>query len=216
MNTKLTSLCAAALLGCPWTFAKTSAPANDDRIAMLKTLKIDAATIMQVERDPSGTRTVVKLVLNPAKGSNINVEVWLPDADKWNARFLGLGNGGAAGKINPGGLASASAAGYAAATTDMGTAPNPDSGIGNITPYVPTDETGIQELNLQMDQPFSISYIQDVRSAMKTIQNGQADIEKLRGLIDKDRQWFKSKIGLDIQETSRNISFCQYAESWAR
>lgn len=27
--------------------------------------------------------------------SNIQVEVWLPDAEKWNARFLCLGNGGA-------------------------------------------------------------------------------------------------------------------------
>ena len=103
----------------------------DEKLAALRALKIEHATSKTVERDASGTRTIVKLVLNPAKGSNINVEVWLPDADKWNARFLGLGNGGAAGKINPGGLASASAAGYAAATTDMGTAPNPDSGIGN-------------------------------------------------------------------------------------
>jgi len=41
------------------------------------------------------------MVLNPAKGSTINVEIWLPDVDKWNARFLGIGNGGSAGNINP-------------------------------------------------------------------------------------------------------------------
>jgi len=57
--------------------------------------------------------------------------IWLPDADKWNARFLGLGNGGAAGRINPGSLGGPIAGGYAVATTDMGTAPNPDSGVGN-------------------------------------------------------------------------------------
>lgn len=33
----------------------------------------------------------------------------------------------------------------------------------------------------------------------------------LVSLIDQDRQWFKSKVGLESQETSRDISFCQYA-----
>ncbi|MEQ1748961.1 MAG: tannase/feruloyl esterase family alpha/beta hydrolase, partial [Prosthecobacter sp.] len=130
MNRKLTSLGIAVLLSCFSAHAETL-PVNAEKLAALRTLKIDDATITTVERDPSATKTIVKLVLNPAKGSNIHVEVWLPDAEKWNARFLGLGNGGAAGKINPGGLASMSAAGYAVAMTDMGTAPNSDSGIGN-------------------------------------------------------------------------------------
>lgn len=130
MKKKLLYLCLAALF-CSFPAFGETPPRADEKLALLRTLKIDTAKITSVERDASGKRTVVKLVLTPVKGSNILVEVWLPDADKWNARFLGLGNGGAAGKINPGGLASASAQGYAAATTDMGTAPNPDSGIGN-------------------------------------------------------------------------------------
>jgi feruloyl esterase len=129
MKSKRTFLSLVVLLGCLPAFGDTSR--NDGKLAALRALKIEAGTITTVDRDPSATRTIVKLVLNPAKGSNIHVEVWLPDAEKWNARFLGLGNGGAAGKINPAGLRSQSEAGYAVATTDMGTAPNSDSGIGN-------------------------------------------------------------------------------------
>lgn len=113
------------------------------KLAKLKALEIENGMISLVEYHDSPTsesgrsfnklppRTIVKMVLNPAKGSNIKVEVWLPDAEKWNGRFLGLGNGGAAGSINPGLLAWPIYGGYAVATTDMGTAPNANSGIGN-------------------------------------------------------------------------------------
>ncbi|HSI09741.1 MAG: tannase/feruloyl esterase family alpha/beta hydrolase [Rariglobus sp.] len=147
---KLLPLCAVLLLGCASTYAQstpvtTAAPATDDRLAAIKALKIDNGTITFVQHDESPTltfpdgktqnnvppRTIVKLVLNPAKGSNINVELWLPNADKWNNRMLGLGNGGSAGRIGPGSLIWPMASGYAAVTTDMGTAPNADSGVGN-------------------------------------------------------------------------------------
>jgi len=29
--------------------------------------------------------------------------------------------------------------------------------------------------------------------------------------VDQDRQWFKSRFGLDVPETPRNVSFCGYA-----
>ncbi len=140
MNKLLFSLCMAASL--VWT----SIRAEDDRLAALKALKIDAGTINSVTRDdspaltaPDGKvlrnnvppRTVIKALLNPAPGSNIHIEIWLPDAGKWNGRFVGLGNGGAAGSINPGSLAGWMAGGFAVATTDMGTAPTSNSGIGN-------------------------------------------------------------------------------------
>ncbi|MEJ6774299.1 MAG: GGDEF domain-containing protein, partial [Porticoccaceae bacterium] len=33
----------------------------------------------------------------------------------------------------------------------------------------------------------------------------------LVSLVDENRQWFKSCIGLDVSETSRDISFCGHA-----
>src|SRR5262252_3181522 len=41
----------------------------------------------------------VVAVLKPSSDSNINVEVWLPVADKWNGKFQAEGNGGWAGSI---------------------------------------------------------------------------------------------------------------------
>lgn len=110
------------------------AEGNTDRLAALKELKIDNGTVLVVPQAAAKNLpplTVVKLLLNPAKSSNINVEICLPEAAKWNGRFIGLGNGGAAGHINSGSLVGYAAKGFAVATTDMGTAPNSDSGIGN-------------------------------------------------------------------------------------
>ena len=33
----------------------------------------------------------------------------------------------------------------------------------------------------------------------------------LISLLDADRQWFKSRVGLKSDQTARNISFCQHA-----
>lgn len=100
-----------------------------DHVAALRGLTIESGTIQSVESVDQ--RTMVKILLNPAKGSNIKVELCLPPPQKWNGRLIGLGNGGAAGHINPAGLMAYCAQGFAAVTTDMGTAPNPNFGVGN-------------------------------------------------------------------------------------
>lgn len=114
-------------------------------MAALRQLAIPGATVTSVERNAETTltgadsvvysdvapRTIVKMHLSPVAGSNIDVEIWLPDVDAWNGRLMGQGNAGAAGNINSMMLARHVAGGYATAITDMGTAPDAASGIGN-------------------------------------------------------------------------------------
>ncbi|MFC5453582.1 tannase/feruloyl esterase family alpha/beta hydrolase [Prosthecobacter fluviatilis] len=127
-------LCTLGFLRAFAVITATAAPA--EKLAALEKLPIKAGKITLVEESSASTGTrvpphvVVKANLTPASDSSIHVEIWLPEAAQWNRRFIGLGNGGAAGRINSGSLAGPMARGFAVATTDMGTAPNSDSGIG--------------------------------------------------------------------------------------
>lgn len=66
----------------------------------------------------------------PHPSSRVLIEIWLPEADKWNGRFLGTGNGGSAGKIGSGSLAGGLRRGFATANTDLGTYPAGLPGVG--------------------------------------------------------------------------------------
>ncbi len=61
----------------------------------------------------------VAATLTPSSDSEIKIEVWLPVAD-WNGKFEAVGNGGWAGTVSYGWLASALQEGYATASTDTG------------------------------------------------------------------------------------------------
>jgi feruloyl esterase len=143
---------AAILLGATSFMARSQETQNNSAtqgtgaLAALQNLKIVAGTITSVEHDTAPVpgkpghppidlppRTLLELVLNPAKGSNINVQICLPDPVKWKGRLLGLGNGGAAGHIAETFFYGALGGGYAVVTTDMGTAEGPRGGVGNVS-----------------------------------------------------------------------------------
>lgn len=65
----------------------------------------------------------VRITASPAKGSNINIEIWIPQ-EGWNGRFLGTGNGGGGGKIYYPPLRAGLKRGFITANTDLGTSPN--------------------------------------------------------------------------------------------
>jgi feruloyl esterase len=57
--------------------------------------------------------------LRPTSDSDIRVELWMP-AERWNQKFMGTGNGGAAGAVFYWNMAEPLARGYAVANTDTG------------------------------------------------------------------------------------------------
>lgn len=61
----------------------------------------------------------VAATLTPSAESAIGMELWLP-ADNWNGKFLAVGNGGWAGNIEYGALATGLRRGYAVASNDTG------------------------------------------------------------------------------------------------
>lgn len=72
----------------------------------------------------------VTATLHPVTGSNIKIEVWMPEAG-WNGKLQSVGNGAFAGSISYAALAEAVTDGYAAASTDTG-----HEGDGNSAEFV--------------------------------------------------------------------------------
>lgn len=125
---------AVALSGtCGQVFAKQSC----ERLASLKLLdttvtvaeSVTAGAFVSPTPDGPESASVsftdlpafcrVAATIRPTTDSDIKVEVWMP-AEGWNGRFRGMGNGGFAGSIGYGGMATVLRQGYAVASTDTG------------------------------------------------------------------------------------------------
>ena len=79
-----------------------------------------------------------------------------------------------------------------------------------MTAKTPTKEAArlaaLEQYNI-LDTPPEQSY-DDITSLAAFI----CDVPiALISLVDADRQWFKSKVGIDVRETSRDVSFCAHA-----
>jgi PAS domain S-box-containing protein len=77
-------------------------------------------------------------------------------------------------------------------------------------PAVPEDERGrLQALRALevLDTPAEERFDRITRMAARVLDVPMA----LVSLVDTDRQWFKSSVGLDVPETPRDVSFCAHA-----
>lgn len=124
--------------------AAASATAATPCESMGKGSRIGNATVILAQENPAGNYQGqdgfkiadvpafcrIFAVATPHPSSRVLIEIWMPMADKWNGKLLGIGNGGAAGKISPASLAGGLRRGYAAVTTDLGSYPAGQPGIG--------------------------------------------------------------------------------------
>jgi len=79
-----------------------------------------------------------------------------------------------------------------------------------IEPATPQDEEArlakLHELGI-LDTPPEREFDDIVAIARAIFDTKMAHIT----LVDRDRQWFKARIGLDVEESARGISFCAHA-----
>jgi hypothetical protein len=127
-----TSLSLVVALAVPAT--ALAAPGLD--CASLTSLRLPQARVHSAERVAAGDKLAlwsggvpqpmpnafcrVRGTASPVVGSVIGFEVWLPEAQAWNGKFLQAGNGGAAGSVPLFSLVDGVTRGYAAAATDSG------------------------------------------------------------------------------------------------
>jgi hypothetical protein len=116
-----------------WLALLAALPAAAATCESLASLTIPRATITTAALMPAGSFTPpggqglanlpafcrVAGSIKPSSDSDIQFEVWMPAAG-WNGKFQGIGNGGFAGSIGYGQLATALRRGYATASTDTG------------------------------------------------------------------------------------------------
>jgi len=139
---------------------KASARAACEQLA---SLALPNAAVTLVRAYPAGefaatptSRTVrvpafcrVAVTATPTPDSDISVEIWLPDGDRWNGKLLGTDNGGFSGAINYAALAGAITKGYAAASTDTGhIGDQMDFGIGHPEKIVDWAHRSIHEMTV--------------------------------------------------------------------
>jgi feruloyl esterase len=108
----------------------------------------------------------VAALLTPSTDSHIEMELWLPLSD-WNGKFEAVGNGGWAGSINFGGMASALREAYATASTDTGhksaETPGGSFALGHPEKLVDYGYRAIHEMTMKSKAIITAFYGRDPR-----------------------------------------------------
>ncbi|WP_165828921.1 tannase/feruloyl esterase family alpha/beta hydrolase [Caulobacter radicis] len=129
----------ALALGAGFLLAATASPAAAQQANACEALgagtKFGDATVVSASVTPASADGLpshcrILAIAKPKPSSHIVIEVALPQAEAWNGRLLGVGNGGSAGSIQPNALAGGLRRGFAMVTTDMGSYPAAMPNVG--------------------------------------------------------------------------------------
>ncbi|MBZ5644633.1 MAG: tannase/feruloyl esterase family alpha/beta hydrolase [Acidobacteriia bacterium] len=131
----LVAIAAVAVSAAPAPADSCTLLANSIELRSLPNTTMTSAETVSGDFTPPGGGAAIRglpsfcrvaVTLKPTPVSDIKIEVWMP-AQNWNQKMQGVGNGGLAGTISYGALASAVAKGYAAVSTDTGHVVSDDS-----------------------------------------------------------------------------------------
>jgi feruloyl esterase len=102
----------------------------------------------------------VAATLKPSAGSDIKIEVWMPEAG-WNGNLQSVGNGAWAGSIGYAAMATALNTGYATASTDTGhTGGNPANFIpGHPEKVIDFAYRAVHEMSIAAKAIIAANYI---------------------------------------------------------
>ena len=108
--------------------AAVAVPAAAIECAALASVVLPAAEVTAASLVAAGTAPVplpvevcrVAVKARPSADSDVRLELWIPQGEAWNGKFVQVGNGGFAGKIPYRTMALAIRGGYAVAGTDDG------------------------------------------------------------------------------------------------
>ena len=112
----------------PRADASQGTTCNDLAALTIPDVVVHAATTIAGPFTPPGSTATLTLppfcrveaTARPTGDSEIKFEVWIPNAETWNGKFQGVGNGGYMGSISYTAMATALRRGYATASTDTG------------------------------------------------------------------------------------------------
>ena len=106
-----------------WLIAPLASASQHEQCQSLLSLKLEHAEVISADYAQQSCRVVTRVWpagLSQSRDSFIDVSTWMPDAQHWNGRFIGLGNGGYSPRLPQEQMQARLAEGFSVGASDTG------------------------------------------------------------------------------------------------